>query len=289
MLNKELFILGIPFNGDGTTSDQENPPDSLRQAGLLESLQSGGNTLIDLGDIEIPEFDNKRDEGTKILNLSTWLKTSERVARTISTIDQNVFTLVLGGDCSILLGIFGGFALQNRRSGLIMLDGHTDYREPATSETGEPADLELAVITGRGPQQVTEFFGKNPLVKEEDVIVYGYREPDEIENSKIRRFDRTKMVKLGIKDAVIKGFAGLKKSIPVWLHLDVDVLDPSVMPAYYPEPNGFSIAEVRQFLETCFDVSNIIGLSVGCYHPTLDIDGAGAKSIVTLISSPRLF
>jgi len=221
MLNKELFILGIPFNGDGTTPDQENPPDSLRQAGLLKCLQFGMNTVIDLGDIEIPEFDDKRDTGTQILNLSAWLKTSERVAQTISKIDQNAFTLVLGGDCSILLGIFGGFALQDRRSGLIMLDGHTDYREPATSETGEPADLELAVLTGLGPQQITEFFGKNPLV-EEDVIVYGYREPDEIENSKISRFDRTKMVELGIKDAVIKGFAGLKKNIPVWLHLDVD-------------------------------------------------------------------
>ena len=188
--HQQLVILGVPFNGDGTTPDQENPADSLRQAGLLEWLQSGMRTVVDLGDIEIPGFDGKRDVETRILNLHTWLRTSERLAEAIAEVDQNAFTLVLGGDCSILLGIFGGFALQGRRIGLVMLDGHTDFRVPATSETGEPADLELAVITGRGPKQVTGFFGKDPLVREEDVAVFGYREPDEIENSNIRRFDR---------------------------------------------------------------------------------------------------
>ena len=97
-----------------------------------------------------------------------------------------------------------------------MLAGHTDYREPATSETGEPADIELAVLTGTGPQRVTEFFGKWPLVREEDVIVYGYREPDEIENSNIRRFDRGKMARIGIKEAVKTGLSGLEKNMPLW-------------------------------------------------------------------------
>ncbi len=282
--NSRLFVLGVPFNGDGTTPDSENPADNLRQAGLLECLQSGG-TVIDLGDVEIPEFDGKRDMETQILNLPTWLKTSKSVAKTITKVDQDAFLLVLGGDCSILLGIFGGFALQGRRVGLVMLDGHTDYREPSTSETGEPADIELAVITGRGPQQVTEFFGKYPLVSEEDVIIYGYRDPDEIEKSIIRRFDRVEMAKMGMIDALTKGFAGFEKNTPIWLHLDVDVLDPSVMPVCYPEPNGLSIDEVTQFLDTCSKLANIIGLSVGCYHPKLDKTGNGAKSIVSLFSS----
>ena len=285
MANRELIILGVPFNGDGTPPDQENPAYSLRQAGLLKCLQSGGRTVIDLGDIEIPEFDGKRDVETQILNLHAWLKASESVAETIATIDKNAFILVLGGDCSILLGILGGFALQDRQVGLVMLDGHTDYREPATSETGEPADIELAVITGRGPQRVTEFFGKCPLVREEDVIVFGYREPDEIENSKIRRFDRLKMARIGIKESVKIGFTGFEKRMPIWLHLDVDALDPSVIPVYYPEPNGLSIEEVTQFHEACFETGRVIGLSIGCFHPTLDKSGQGAKAITSLFSS----
>jgi arginase len=145
VVDKELIILGVPFNGDGTTPDQENPAYSLRQAGLLKCLQFGGRTVIDLGDIEIPEFDGKRDVETKIFNLRAWLQTSKSVAVTIAKPDKYAFIVVLGGDCSILLGIFGGFALQGRRVGLVMLDGHTDYREPATSETGEPADSDAII------------------------------------------------------------------------------------------------------------------------------------------------
>ena len=211
------------------------------------------------------------------------------MAETIASINKNAFLLVLGGDCSILMGIFGGFALQSRQVGLVMLDGHTDYRDPATSETGEPADIEVSVITGRGPQRVTEFFGKCPLVREEDVIVYGYREPDEIENSKIRLFDRVKMAKMGIIEAVKRGLTGLEKSMPIWLHLDVDALDPSLIPVFYPEPDGLSIDEVTQFLDTCFETGRVIGLSIGCYHPSLDRTGQGAKSIISLFSSQAIF
>ena len=283
--HQQLVILGVPFNGDGTTPAQENPAESLRQAGLLECLMFEARTPIDLGDVEIPGFDGKRDGETQILNLPTWLTVTKRVAEMVATLNQNAFTLVLGGDCSILLGIFGGFALRRRRIGLVMLDGHTDYREPATSETGEPADLELAVITGRGPQQVTKFFGKYPLVSEEDVTIFGYREPDEIGNSNIRRFDRAKMTRIGIRETVKLGFAGFEKGMPIWLHFDVDVLDPSVMPVCYPEPNGLSIDEVTQFLDACFQTNRIIGLSIGCYHPALDKTGQGAQAIVSLFSS----
>ena len=68
---------------------------------------------------------------------------------------------------------------------MVLLYDHTDYREPATLGTGALEDLELAVITGWGPQRVTEFLGKCPLVREEEVTVLGYREPGEIENSNI--------------------------------------------------------------------------------------------------------
>lgn len=288
MDNRELIVLGVPFNGDGTPPDEENPADSLRQAGLLKCLRSGERSVNDLGDVAIPEFDGDRDSETQILNLHTWLMVSERVAETIAQVDDKAFPVVLGGDCSILLGIFGGFALQDRQVGLVMLDGHTDYREPARSETGEPADLELAVLTGLGPRRVTHHFGKCPLIREEDVIVYGYREPDEIERSNIRRFDRVTMASLGITESVRKGIAGFREGMSIWLHFDVDALDPSVMPVRYPEPNGLTVDEITQFIDAFLETGRVIGLSLGCYHPTLDSTGQGANAIVSIFSSLTL-
>jgi len=284
MVSKELIIIGVPFNGDGTRPEQENPSQSLRESGLIDILQSNERTIADLGDLDIPEFAGKRDVETQILNLEAWLQISKAVANMISAIDNDALTLVLGGDCSILLGIFGGFAMQGRRVGLVMLDAHTDYREPASSETGEPADIELAVMTGQGPQQVTNYFGTFPLINEKEAIIFGYREPDEIENSNISRFDRITMARMGIMEAVVTGLAGFDENLPVWLHLDVDVLDPSIVPVCYPVPNGLSVDEADQFLRICLETRRVIGMSIGCYHPNLDGTGSGAKSILSLLS-----
>jgi arginase len=158
-------ILGVPFNGDGTPPEVENPAQGLRDAGLIRLLRSSGQEVRDLGDLPIPRSENRRDQETNILNLIAWREVSERISREISGIlEDKSFLLVLGGDCSILVGIFGAFANLETRVGLVLLDGHTDFRDPATSTSGEPADIELAVLTGRGPKIISAFGGHYPLL-----------------------------------------------------------------------------------------------------------------------------
>ena len=63
-------------------------------------------------------------------------------------LDDREFLIILGGDCSILFGVFGAFALADMSVGLMMLDGHTDYRSgsPCSIETG--GDLETCYSDG---------------------------------------------------------------------------------------------------------------------------------------------
>jgi len=53
------------------------------------------------------------------------------------------------------------------------IDGHADFHSPETSPSGDPADMELAILTGRGPERITRIAGKYPLIKDEEVVVYG--------------------------------------------------------------------------------------------------------------------
>lgn len=283
---EEIALLGIPFNGDGTTPTQENPAAALREAGLAGSLRASGIDVRDYGDIDIPPFEGKRDPEVHVLNLSAWIEMSKVAAEKIHRISHGKrFLVVLGGDCSILLGISGAFSRDHKNLGLIFLDGHTDYRTPETSETGEPADIELAVLTGNGPQRLVAMFDKEPLVREERVVALGFREPDLIAESGIWRCDRNAMESIGIARAAQEAISYLGPSHPLWLHFDVDVLDPTVMPVMFPEADGLSLQEAEEFLSVCLAPGCSLGLSVSCYHPALDSSGVAARNLVSLLTA----
>ncbi|MBN4081440.1 arginase family protein, partial [Caldithrix abyssi] len=154
------------------------------------------------------------------------------------------------------------------------------------SPSGEPADMALSALTGFGPQEITHFGGMYPLVKDEDVVVYGIREPDQIDESPIRVYDRERMLDLGIERSVVEGLENLaSEDIPLWLHFDVDVLDPNLMPVLFPEPNGLTFEETQQFLNLVLLSGRVIGMNVTCYHGRLDADGSAGKRLVTVISN----
>src|SRR4029450_798166 len=78
-----------------------------------------------------------------------------------AVLDQGSFPIVLGGDCTILLGIT--LALRRRgRYGLLFLDGHADFYQPEAEPTGEAASMELALVTGRGRALVTALESRRP-------------------------------------------------------------------------------------------------------------------------------
>jgi arginase len=81
--------------------------------------------------------------------------------------------VVLGGDCSILLGNL--LALKRRgRYGLLFMDGHADFYNPEANSNGEAASMELALATGRGPDVLTSIESSGPLVNDQDVVAFGY-------------------------------------------------------------------------------------------------------------------
>jgi arginase len=279
-----IKILGVPFNGDGTTPAEENPAAALRLAGITDFRSLLNLKVEDLGNIEIPAFSGIRDPGTSVLNLNAWKKISRRTSERLQFIlDDGEFLIVLGGDCSILLGVFGAFALADMSVGLMMLDGHTDYREPTSSSSGEPADLETAVLTGTGPKQLTNMFGKAPLINPHDIVVCGYREPDMIENSIIRHFSAEELKQIGPDRLAQQELEHLSHPKDLWFHLDVDVLDPEIMPVCFPEPRGLDHDETFLFLENCMSSGRFIGISIACYHPKLDPDLSAASKLAEIV------
>src|SRR5512143_2047054 len=147
-------------------SGVERAPEVLLQLGLARALDARR-----AGRVEPPDYDPVRDADTKMLNPQGIAEYSQRLADEVgAAVDQGEFPVVLGGDCSILLGCLLGLRRRGRY-GLLFLDGHADFYQPEASLTGEAADMDLALVSGRGPAIVTDLDGGRPYVRDEDIVL----------------------------------------------------------------------------------------------------------------------
>lgn len=277
-----IHYLGVPFNSDGTPPEVEDPPARLRQAGLVARL-SASRPVHDCGDLQIPTAVKQRDPGHGVLNWPSWQAVTGSVAEAVRGIlAARGWPLVVGGDCSILVGVMAGAIEVEDRCGLFFVDAHGDLHTPATSPTGEPADMELAALTGRAPCPLSRSAGA--LLDDADVVVIGVREPDGIDAAPIRTVDSTQLRRGDIVSRVRTAAEALSDR-PAWLHLDVDVLDPSLMPVIYPAGAGLTFDETRTTLRVLIRTGRVIGMTVACFHPNLDSTGAATAGLVELLSS----
>ena len=104
-------------------------------------------------------YDPVRDPDTGILNSRSIRDFSLALAEmTGDVLDRGDIPIVLGGDCSIVLGTM--LALRRRgRHGLLFLDGHADFYQPEAEPNGEAASMDLALATGRGPDLLADLGG----------------------------------------------------------------------------------------------------------------------------------
>src|SRR5438105_9273778 len=141
---RRIEILEAPSNLGLKPSGVECAPAALATAGLNERLGAARSATIDC-----PAFDPERDEATGLLNPLGLVSVARGLAAAVgATLERGAFPVVIGGDCSILLGAM--LALRRRGEyGLLHVDGHADFQHPSHEPNGEAASLDLALVTGR--------------------------------------------------------------------------------------------------------------------------------------------
>jgi arginase len=257
-------------------------PWALRYHKLLDALDAkdGGNLVP-------PRYLAEWDAGEGDRNAHAIATFSVSLANRVGTLlDARHFVLVLGGDCSVLIGNM--LALKRRgRYGLVFLDAHSDFRHPNNAPAiGAAAGEDLAIVTGRGDERLIDLEGLRPYVREEDIHLLGVRGKDEF-------LDEIRTVGMGVSDSghlrdadpklvADEAIATATRATDgFWLHLDMDVVDASEMHAVdCPEPNGISMLAVREILKQLVESRKCVGMEVTIYDPDLDPDTILARVIV---------
>jgi arginase len=268
----------------------ERLPAALLDAGLAQGLAARH-----AGVVVPPAYDARRDPVTGLRNPTALRDYAHQLAEaTGAVLDAGDIPIVLGGDCSILLGNL--LALHRLgRHGLLFIDGHADFYQPAAEPNGEAASMDLALATGRGPSVVTDLEGRVPLVRDEDVVHIARRDANEaeqagsqrIEDTAITVFDLATVRQWGAEPVAREALARLVRSDldGIWIHLDCDALDDAIMPAVdYRLPDGLRWDELQALIGAAIATGAVVGIEVTIFNPTLDPDGSIARTLVACLS-----
>jgi len=283
--------LGLRPPSAGLIPGTRLAPHALRRAGLHEKLSPA--QIVSLNE---PPYSPDLDPTTGVRNLRALVTFTRELADAIgAALDARAFPLVLGGDCSVLLG--AGLALRKRgRHGLVFLDGHCDFANPANCATyASVAGMDLALATGRGVDALADLDGLRPYFRDEDTLLVGDKEdgaapgyfaPDLFQSGlQLFRFPRIRERGL---DAAIAEIVRLIAAAPVagfWLHLDIDILAPELMPAVdSPDPGGFDWTELARVLDSLIALPQVIGMELTIFDPTLDPDGHLTRQLATFMA-----
>jgi len=294
-VTRPIAIIGAPSSiglgpyEDGAVRHVNRAPIVLRQRGLAARLRA-----VDLGDVAPPPYRDfelptgrARNE-PEVLAYSRLL--GDRVSRALV---HGHFALVLGGDCSIVLGCLLAARRRAGPVGLAYVDAHADFATPETAQNGSASSMALGLAVGRGPSPLAHLAGARPLVEPWRAAVIGRRDDhapgaDAVASASILDL-RTSEVDGVAELSLVAGLAlsritanGIRG---FWIHVDADVLDPRAMPAVgSPEPGGLMPQQLLTMLEPLVSDPRSLGLSLSVYDPALDPDRSGARHLVNLLA-----
>jgi len=265
-------------------------PSALLAAGLADRLRARH-----AGRVESPEWRAERDPATGIMNPQAINDYSISLADAISEVaGLGEFPVVLGGDCSIVLGAMLGLRRRGRY-GLLYIDGHTDFYQPeANPILGAASASDLAFATGRGPDVVANIEGRGPLVRDDDVVPFAYRDGatqnynrSQLLPPDMLALDRHAVHVLGTETAAEEAVAHLTRDggpEGFWIHVDADVLDQSIMWAVdAPQPDGLSWDELATVLRVAASSPKAVGFEVTIYNPDMDPGGLSGRGLAATV------
>src|SRR5687768_6968432 len=296
-MQRPIAIVGAPSSigirpyDDGTARRLDLAPAVLREHGLAQRLRAR-----DLGDVVPPAYrDFVRPHGRPRNEDGVAVYSRQIAARMAEARANDAFTLLIGGDCSVVLGaLLGVRHAGHSRVGLVYVDAHADFATPELSRTGSAASMCLALAVGRGDSTLARLDGEQPLARPEDLVLIGRRDDADapwygqdalragpmldLTHATIRDRGIADVAQVALERVTRPGIDGF------WIHVDADVLDPSEVPAVdSPEPDGLLLHELAELLAPLIRHPAAIGLELTIYDPQLDPDRTSAARLASLL------
>src|SRR5437588_5244104 len=277
-MGQTIAYVGVPTSLGSYSPGQEKAPKAFRDASFPEMLREKGLTVVDYGDLPIrrwcPDKKNRYAQHWEAVVACV----QETEARLSEALDQQHIPVVIGGNCTIELGVTGANLKKCPSLGLIYLDLHADMNTPASTTEGALDWMGMGHMLGLNGAipQLAGCGPRHPLIPAEQVHCLGF-DPEsatEWERSAIR--DRA-IATSNLADLVSSPVTCAEAILSQWatkferllIHFDVDVVDFNDLPLAenYSKNKGLSYAHTLGLLEVLQKSPKFAGLTLTEINP----------------------
>ncbi len=283
---RTLGAIGVPTSAGAFAPGQEQAPQALREAGLLDHLRGSGLETNDHGDRDSwrwrPDRENRRAQ-----NLATVVEIVKDTARRVGeAAAEQELTLVLGGDCTVGIGTVAGQASADQRLGLIYFDSHADLNVPASVTEGALDWMGLAHmlgVDGAAPELV-HAVGNAPLLEADQILLFGWG-PDQATAFERDLIARRAIELVPVTEVADDPAGAAKRALRsieercerLLVHFDVDVIDFTDVPLSenWGRNEGLSFDHALCALEEILSSPRLAALTVTELNPDHAERGAG--------------
>ena len=281
-------LIGVPSSAGAHGPGQEKAPSALRTAGLLGALREAGLDVEDLGDLPLARFAPDRAE-RKRQSQSQVVKVARQVADAVaSAVERELIPIVLGGDCTITLGVVAGLLRHQPDLGLIYFDGDADLTTPETTRSGIFDSMGVAHMIGAGDPDLAHIGPRFPLLEQDRIILFGFHpyeiEPDEsrvLASSPMAKYPVTSMDGRPVELAAQARARLEERARAIAVHFDVDVMDSAEIPlADWPHYDALSFGDAMRCLSVFVGSPKLAALVVTEINPDHDPDGLLVRQFV---------
>jgi arginase len=258
---RRIGLIGVPSSAGASWPGQDKAPQALRSAGLVARLEAAGWHVVDHGDLprvlSQPDPDNRRAQ-----NLAAVVNVVRSVANQVDVaLREGEVPLVIGGDCTITIGVVSGYLRRHDDLALLYLDGHIDLYSPATDTDGILDSMGVAHMIGEpgAAEELAHIGPRYPLLPEDRIVFFGddITEPDGPEAEVLARrtmyrcpAERVRGRPMDASVETLRHLEGLASRF--LMHFDLDAVDFVDFPAAdVPQFNaGLTFAEAIESLHS---------------------------------------
>ncbi len=288
----DLVILGVASSAGTHYAGQERAPAALRAAGLIDRLIAAGLTVSDRGDVVTEVFAVDHTNPT-CRNFPAVLRTTRRVADVVSSVvADGAVPLVLGGDCTITVGVVAGVRRIRPDAGLFYFDGDADLATPEATSSGVLDAMGIAHLIGLTDNELAHLGGPRTVLPSGRLVLFGIDEtdPESFREKVLRdhpdlRWYPDHVVRSDPAASARKALDGLSTGAGMILHFDVDAVDSGDLPlANYPHyGTGVSLDAAAKALAVAAAAPDLTAIVLTEVNPTHDPDGQQLRRYVDAV------
>lgn len=260
----DIDVLLVPFDSARRGERMGAGPDSLMKAGLADQLENRGHS--------VNRFVIEPPSGAWLAEIGTAFDLASAVAaRVRAAVSASRFPLVLSGNCGSALGVVSGLGAQTT---VIWADAHADFNTPETTGSGFLDGMALATLTGRCWRALAKQIPGFSPIPHENIWLVGARDLDPLESealgrSAIRRVPAETFNAATVEEIVRQRQPGGQ----IYLHLDLDVLDPIEGRANgFAVDGGVTTSQLCDFFAALHRRAPPTAMTISAYDPVQDND-----------------